>query len=296
VQVTGPVERCQAVLVGVSFYEDTDLHTLPFSGNDVRALGQVLEDRGYDVLRLHDATDRSFLLPMRRNILTELALLHLDPDDLLVVYFACHGVREGGKMLLLTSECDSKRLSETGLPLSDVIATMAATGARRQVLLLDACYAGVGLFGRDGNSPGEGMSDVDPGTTEAPDDAPAPRTSGVPRADLADARYVRETFDLAEGFALLAASTAQEKSNDLGSRSHALFTSAVIEGLAGAADRDGKGFVTVDDLRKHVVAAVAAGVDRETHLPQSATARIACRGDMVLTRVLPGQGPCITTT
>lgn len=291
VRATGPIERCCAVLVGSSEYSGSGLGNLPYGINDVQELGSVLEERGYDVLSLHDAQEQSFLCPTREHIVTELSLLHLNPNDMLLVYFSCHGVQVNGKTYLLTRECDAQRLVETGLPLAEVIERMAATGARRQVLLLDACYAGVGLFGRQGGGPKVNLNDLDPAPVEppaAPEEALAPR---APAATRVDPGYLRDTFELAEGFALLAASTAAEKSHDRTTQSHALFTSLVIEGIAGAADRDSKGFVTVDDLKKHVLAGVTALVRSETGLPQSPTARIEGKGDMVLARVLPGQGP-----
>lgn len=288
VLATGPVARRHALLVGIRAYDDKSLATLPYSVNDVREMERLLDAKGYAVTSMDDDTGAAapHLLPTLENIRTELSLLRLAPSDLLLVHFSCHGIRlQDGRPYLLTRDSDSSQVDNTVLPVAELIDRMAATGARRQVLLLDACYAGVGLFGRAAGGPEVDLELL--GESLQPEDPPPPPPPREKPANLADPAYVRDTYELAEGFAMLAASTAAQKSYDREDAAHpnGLFTSLVIEGLSGRADVDGKGFVTVDDLKNHVVAGTAALVSRETRKPQSPTVQIAAKGDMVLIRL-----------
>jgi hypothetical protein len=63
---------------------------------------------------------------------------------------------------------------------------------------------------------------------------------------------------------------------------HGVFTHYLIEGLSGRADRDQKGFVTVDDLRKHVVDGLRRWYVEQGRLIQEPTARTEGLGDMIL--------------
>ena len=288
---TGPVARRHALLVGIRAYDDKSLAALPYSVNDVREMERLLDAKGYAVTSMDDDKGAAapHLLPTLENIRTELSLLRLAPNDLLLVHFSCHGIRlQDGRPYLLTRDSDSSQVDNTVLPVAELIDRMAATGARRQVLLLDACYAGVGLFGRAAGGPEVDLELL--GESLQPGGPPPPPPPAAPHekpANLDDPTYVRDTYDLAEGFAMLAASTAAQKSYDREDAAHpnGLFTSLVIEGLSGRADVDGKGFVTVDDLKNHVVAGTAALVSSETRKPQSPTVQIAAKGDMVLIRL-----------
>jgi uncharacterized caspase-like protein len=107
----------------------------------------------------------------------------------------------------------------TGLVLDEIEAQIQGTGGR--VVLLDACNAGA-------------------------DDQRA----------LADPEFARHVYEQARGFALIAASTAQQQAHEQPGLGHGLFTHFILEGLAGAADRNSKGFVTANDLSAHVLDAL----------------------------------------
>jgi hypothetical protein len=66
--------------------------------------------------------------------------------------------------------------------------------------------------------------------------------------------YIRNAFELAEGFYLLAATTAAEVAHEMPEKRHGAFSGFLIEAISGAADLDAKGFVTTDDVRDYVEA------------------------------------------
>ncbi|MEZ4298451.1 MAG: caspase family protein [Polyangiaceae bacterium] len=282
VLATGPVRRRHALLVGVRGHESPALAELPYASNDVRELSGVLEEHGYHVVSLHDERPEPIWQPARENIRDALSLLRLDADDMLLVYFSCHGVRlESGRAHLVARDSDPEQLAETTLAVDEIVARMTATGARRLILVLDACYAGVGLLGRGGDGPAvsaEVLAPAPPEEERPPEPARAARSA-------AEATAERDAFELAEGFALLAASSAGERSYDRKTVPHSLFTSLVIEGLRGKADVDRKGFVSVDDLKTWLLSGTAALVRAETKLNQTPTFQIQGKGDMVLARL-----------
>ena len=89
-------------------------------------------------------------------------------------------------------------------------------------------------------------------------------------------------IDLAEGFALIAASTAQQVAQEWKEKEHGVFTYYLLEGLSGQADRDGKEFVTVDDLKTHVLDGLRRWNVEHGGLLQEPTARTEGLGDIIL--------------
>jgi formylglycine-generating enzyme required for sulfatase activity len=255
---TGPIRNRWALLVGVNHFVDPVIPDLRFCVNDVVALEQVLQARSYTTVALHDAVTEEHLQPNRDNVEAELARLcrAAGPDDLLWVHLACHGKLVNGEPVLITRETREPTLAEKALPLSQIERRMRGSEARRLVLTIDACHAGV---------------DMDRGSP--------------------DPQFLRNVYELAEGFALLAASTAQGVAQESAREGHGLFTYYLLDGLSGEADRDQKGFVTVDDLRKHVVDGLRRWYGEQRGQIQEPTARIGAVGDMILAKVTTARLP-----
>jgi hypothetical protein len=245
----GPIRNRWALLVGVNHYVDPAFPPLRFCVNDVLALKHELEALGYTVVALHDNATEERLLPTRDNIEAELTRLSqvAGSDDLLLAHFACHGKLVNGQPALITRETRAPTLERKALPLAEVERLMRESEARRLVLTLDACHTGVEI-GRD----------------------------------LADPAFIRNTYELAEGFALIAASTAQQVAHEWEEKEHGVFTYYLLEGLHGQADRDRKGFVTVDDLKTHVLDALRRWNVQHGGLLQDPTARTEGLGDIIL--------------
>ena len=65
------------------------------------------------------------------------------PDDLLLVHFSCHGVKdEDGELCFASAKILLRRLGATAVPADFVNRRMNRSRFRRVVLLLDCCYAG----------------------------------------------------------------------------------------------------------------------------------------------------------
>ncbi len=252
---TASMRNRWALLVGVNRYIEPAFPRLKYCVNDVLALAQLLKGRGYTNVVLHDDLPRDDpYFPTRENVEAELARLCqvAGPDDLLWAHFACHGKLVDGQPRLITYETRAPTLAQRALPLARVEEQMRGSQARRLVLTLDACHTGVET-GRD----------------------------------IADADFIKNAYDLAEGFALIAASTAQQVAQEWEAMEHGVFTYYLLEGLSGGADRAGKGFVTVSDLATHVLDGLRRWNVEHGGLLQEPNARTAMIGDMILADYRP---------
>ncbi len=93
---------------------------------------------------------------------------------------------------------------------------------------------------------------------------------------------IHNVYELAEGFALIAASTAQQKARESPDRKSGVFTYYLLEGLSGKADRGKKEFVTVDDLKTYVLDSLRRWSVENGEIIQEPTAQTEGLGDIIL--------------
>ncbi|MGB0385947.1 MAG: caspase family protein [Ardenticatenaceae bacterium] len=249
-EATGAIRRRWALLVGVNKYVDPNIPSLWYCVNDVLAMEQVLQKANYTVIALHDQVKKPHLLPTHPNVEAELVRLCqvAQPDDLLLLYFSGHGQLVNDQACLITRETRYPNLARWALPLSNVERIMRENQVRRRVIILDACHSGVEM------------------------------TRDLALSD----EFIHSVYELAEGSALLAATTAQDKALENRSLKHGVFTHTLLKGFEGQADRDGKDFVTVSDLHQHVLNALREWCIQTGRNIQTPTARIEGVGDMIL--------------
>ena len=246
---TGPIRDRWALLVGINSYIDPAFPALRFCVDDVLDLRDALQAAGYTVVALYDDVAEERLLPTRENVEAELARICevAGRDDLIWVHFSCHGKVVGGKPVLVTRESRAPTLAERALSLVEVERRLRTSAARRLVLTLDACHTGVDM-GRD----------------------------------VADPEFIRNAYELAEGFALLAASTSQQVAQEWREKARGVFTHFLLQGLAGEADRGQRQFVTVNDLVTHTLDGLRRWNVEHGGLLQEPTARFEGMGDIIL--------------
>ncbi|MEC4819923.1 MAG: effector-associated domain EAD1-containing protein [Scytonema sp. PMC 1069.18] len=243
-----------AFLVGVNRYIDHNFGTLKFCVDDVLALEKTLTQIGYTVVCLHDRLDRDDpLFPSRDNIEAKLIEIcnAVQRDDLFWVHFSCHGTLvekadNQKEAVLIAQDTRYSLLKQRALSVNTVEQYIKNSKARRLILTLDACHSGVEM-GRD----------------------------------ITDPEFIHNVYELAEGFALIAASTAQQVAFEWLEKQHGVFTYQLLEGLSGVADRSGKNFVSVDDLKTHVLDGLRRWGLKNSRI-QEPTARTEGFGDMIL--------------
>ncbi|MEU1364617.1 caspase family protein [Streptomyces sp. NPDC005803] len=139
--------NARLLLVGASSFV-RGLPPLPAAAADVRDLAQALTgaDGLFDpssLTTLTDPVDAAHVL----GPLASYAEL-TDPLDLLLFYYAGHGVNDEAKRLCLAlpGTVDLPQAARrTSLPVDDVVAVMGTVRARHRVVILDCCYAGRAL-------------------------------------------------------------------------------------------------------------------------------------------------------
>jgi hypothetical protein len=203
-----------AVLIGINNYKD-GIPNLKYCINDVNALEKVLTKSGYIVKTMHDEQEDDDLLPLRANILAEVEKMasSTNSEDTIFVHLSCHGTIVDNHATFITSDTRRKQLSKTCLYLDDVVLAMKCGAAKKLVLSLDVCHAGIDIS-----------------------------------RDIIEQEFVDNVYNNAEGLALLAASSARQTAAEPSELEHGLFTYFLIEGLNGEADFDGDGLITVTDI------------------------------------------------
>ncbi|XVV03956.1 caspase, EACC1-associated type [Actinosynnema sp. CA-248983] len=205
-----------ALLVATGEYEDARLSRLRAPSQDVERLAALLEDPdvgGFAGVRvLRDAADNE----IRRAV--EDVLASRTPDDLVLLYFSCHGLTTPARRLYFAAANTLQdRPAGTAIPRSFVNEQLEDCRAAGRILVLDCCFSGAFV---------EGFKDAS--------------------ATVLD--------DTAQGYVVLTASNAyeyafEEDTLSLEAPRASLFTDVLIEGLSsGAADLDGDGWVDVNEL------------------------------------------------
>src|SRR6266508_2532976 len=209
-----------ALIVASDSYTDPGLQRLRAPASDAQALAGVLRDPdigGFQVRTLLNKPAHEVTLAV------EEFFADRRPDDLLLLHFSCHGVKdEGGELYFAAANTRMRRLAATAVPAEFVNRRMGRSRSRRIVLLLDCCYAGAFERGMTARA-GAGMD-------------------------------IEEQFG-GRGRAVITASSAMEYAfegdelADARQQAPSVFTSALVEGLeTGEADRDQDGLVALDEL------------------------------------------------
>jgi ABC-type branched-subunit amino acid transport system substrate-binding protein len=213
-----------ALLIGCADYRDSSFRQLPMARQDLEALARVLGDPA-----VGDFTVNTLLGNQSGAVKVKVEEFFADrrPDDLLLLYFSCHGVLDSGRQLHFVAHDTNKQLLDsTGISAQWVKERMDRTRSQRVVLLLDCCYSGA--FTRSLVHRGPGPREI------------LEQLSG-------------------RGRVVITASGKTEFAYE------SKFTDAVVQGLeTGAADVDGDGHVSVWDLYQYVYERVRQGTQGQT--------------------------------
>ena len=219
---------------------------------DAAALAAVLSDPeigGFDVQTLMNEPAHVV------NEAVEDFLTDRSPDDLLLLHFSCHGIKDqGGDLYFAMRNTKLRLLGATAVAADFVNRRMNQSRSQRIVLFLDCCYAGA--FDRGMRARATKEMDLEE------------RFSGRGRAVITASGAVEYAF---EGGALTQA----------GDPAPSVFTAAMVRGLAtGEADRDQDGYVDLDELYDYVYDSVREVTPHQT--PGKWT--FGVQGDLVIAR------------
>jgi hypothetical protein len=212
-----------ALLIGVSEYEP-GLNSLPASVKDVQAMAKVLQNPEMGGFAESDIQKLENPDPQTMQEAIEGLFSDRHKDDLAIVYFSGHGIKdESGKLYLATrltrKNPQGQLIKSTSVPASFIHDIMGNSRCKRQVIILDCCFSGAFA---------EGWSAKDDGTVDI------------------------QTQLGGEGRAVLTSSTSTQYSFQQPGENLSTYTRYIVEGIeTGAADLDNDGVISVDELHEY---------------------------------------------
>lgn len=219
-----------ALLVASSEYEDLQFKRLRAPAQDVDALQRVLADPAIGGFEVH-----TLINEQSPRVSEEIERFFADRkrDDVLLLYFSCHGIKDpGGRLYFAATNTKMNVLDSTGISSRWVDEQMSRSRSQRILLLLDCCYSGAFAKGMVPRSPAH-VQIVE-------------RFNGLGRAVITASDAMEYAY---EDDTLTPTDSVQPS----------VFTRAVVCGLeTGEADRDGDGCVTFDELYDYVYEKVRA--------------------------------------
>ncbi len=231
------------VFIGVSEYKKKELN-LSYADDDAQAMHDfyvdLLKDR---VPKDHFTllTDKKATRTNIRNAIRDVSRRAFE-QDLVILFFSMHGVLDSfGDLYFIGHDADVNDPGDRGVSQNDLIKLLKQSRARKVALIMDACHAG-----------GAGSSSM----------LLAMKGAGAQEVNSMMERLGK----VQDGIALLTSSTAAERSQEREDVKHGVFTYYLLEGLKGAADRegigDGNGLITVREAYDYAYRKVSAHTRR----------------------------------
>ncbi len=237
-----------ALIIGNTEYIDPGLAQLTAPGKDAEDFARVLRDEklcGFDEVRV--------LLNQLSSTVIEAVDEFFDqkkPDDLLVLYFSGHGLRdELGSLYLAFKNTIRSRLRSTAIKDEYIRGAMDQSRSKRQVVILDCCNSGAFPQGTKAEVGG---------------------TMGLTQAFQGYGRFVLTASDSTQ--------FAWEGDKVIGETDNSLFTHFLVKGLEGEADKDGDGKITVDELYDYTYDQISKVTAKQT--PTKSASKV--EGEIVL--------------
>jgi hypothetical protein len=241
-----------ALIVASHDYQDPALGELLAPAADADALERVLSDPAIGGFQVTTLLNQPAHLV---NEAVEEFLADRSPDDLLLLHFSGHGIKDqGGELYFAMANTRLRLLAATAVAANFVNRLMTQSRSRRIVLFLDCCYAGA--FERGMTSRAGQAIDLEG------------RFEGRGRAVITASGAVEYAFEAGE-------------LTESGDPAPSVFTTAMVRGLStGEADRDQDGYVDLDELYDYVFDAVREVTPHQT--PGKWTYGV--QGDLVIAR------------
>ncbi|HUR04285.1 MAG TPA: caspase family protein, partial [Nonomuraea sp.] len=235
-EATPRTGRRVALIVGCDDYRDSGLRKLRAPAMDADALTRVLGNPAIGDFEVRTLVNEP--TPVATEAIEDF-FADRDPDDLLLLHFSGHGVKDdSGDLYFATSSTKLNRLAATAISAGFVNRAMSRSRCRRIVLLLDCCYAGA--FAR----------------------------GAIPRAGFST--HVEDQFG-GRGRIVITASNALEYAfdgldlADDQQPTPSVFTGVLVEGLeTGEADLNQDGYVGINELYDFVYERVRTITPKQT--------------------------------
>ncbi|MBO3457449.1 SUMF1/EgtB/PvdO family nonheme iron enzyme [Aetokthonos hydrillicola Thurmond2011] len=211
-----------ALLIGVSEYKP-GLNPLPAAVKDVEAMRRVLLNSQMGNFAVENITVLENPQPLEMQYAIYNLFANRQRDDLVLLYFSGHGIKdESGRLYLASRETYKENgglVKPSAVEARQLHDNMNESRSERQVIILDCCFSG---------AIAKGLTVKDDG-----------------KVDL-------QTQLGGKGRAILTSSTSTQYSFAEEGSELSVYTRYLVEGIEkGAADQDGDGWITVDELHDY---------------------------------------------
>jgi len=258
--------RRYALAIGIDDYAQGGEGAAPplqFAARDAQELARTLARGGFPADTVTLLTDRQATRDAVVGALRALGSRVHDEDNV-VLFFSGHGsvgAAEDGRahFFLIPQDGRLNDLAKTAL-MDDLLEELVGQLAARQVIvILDTCYAGGG----------SGLI----------------RARGVTNRAMSASPPPRPLIEAAAGRVVMSAAKPDQLAFEDDQRGGGLFTSFVLEGLAGAADLNGDGAITALELFQFVAPKVREYSRRQFQVEQTPVLEVrGLSGEIALTR------------
>lgn len=208
-----------AVVVGINEFQNPKVSRLNYAVNDATSMAQALRALGFPPGNIIPLLNRQATRSEIERVLSSVLRRRAGPQDRVVVFFATHGVTlplpgGGEEGYLLPYDADPDDLPLTAFSMSQIKLIGQRLPAKHTLVAVDACYGGYSLV----------------------------RSQAPP---VLDKRYL----DLISQSRALQVMTAGKKDQPvIEERGHGVFTRKLLEGLAGHAETNNDGLITLSEL------------------------------------------------
>ena len=241
------------MIIAIENYEDSSIQDLNVTLHDARDLKETLVGRAGvdpgDILEMTDLSP-SPLRPTKDNIMVQLASFVKKPErgDSLLFFYSGHGVEQNQSAYLVPIDAAITE-PETLLKASVIGRLLGLCKAAVKTLVLDACHSGSGKGVSSAQGGVEGAR-RDPGA--APAVAEAGQSLGT---QIRPRERPRE-------YVVLESCKASQYSYEWPEKRESLYTYWLCRGLEGAADKDGDGCVSSDEVYEYTLQCVERTITR----------------------------------
>ncbi len=220
-----------AVVIGVSSYrnlsKDQQLQYAHRDAQDFAAFLRSPNGGGFPANQVSVLLNQAATLSAMRSALGTALPRSVEPDDVVVIFFAGHGVVEGDRDgYLLAHDSDPQNLYATAMPIAELDRIVTERiKARSVILIADACHAGKLGW-----------------------------TSRSTEAQTMVNRYMEEVGKTGQGVLRILGSRADQRSyeGEHWGGGHGVFTHFLLKGLRGEADKDKDGFVRAAEVLEYL--------------------------------------------
>ncbi len=237
----------RALIVANDSYDNEGLCQLGAPAHDAEALQAVLANPQigrFDVKVLYNNPSHVIRLEVEKFFADSKS------DDLLLLHFSCHGLKDAsGELYLATTDTQPTLLKATAVPAQFVNQVMVDSRARRIVLLLDCCYGGA--FSRGAVARAAGGINVEDSFPLTHIDSPQ-ADNGRGKVVISASSAIEYAFE-------------DDRLAKVEMPTPSVFTSALVRGLrTGEADIGQDGMVDLDELYDYVYQQVRATTAHQT--------------------------------